>query len=77
MGGSEKLTEPGDSWFFPKSFWDEPAVYPTGGRALTRIGWAQALPTLIKLRIPVGHCGRVRLRGLSSVVERGTAQIAI
>ena len=45
----------------------------TGGKALTRRG-AERLPTLIKLRMPNKSSVGVRLREISLVVERETAQ---
>ena len=45
----------------------------TGGKALNRLG-AERLPTLIKLRIPDKLSAGVRLREISLVVERETAQ---
>ena len=44
-----------------------------GGKALNRLG-AERLPTLIKLRIPDKRIIGVRLREISLVVERETAQ---
>ena len=46
----------------------------TGGKALNRLG-AERLPTLIKLRIPDKLSMGVRLREISLVVKRETAQI--
>ena len=46
-----------------------------GGRALEGFGGA-SLPHLTKPRMPAAHAAGVRRRGLSSVVERETAQIA-
>ena len=51
-------------------------VVPGGGRAT---GWLMGLTGLLtstKLRIPSGYSVAVRQRGISSVVERETAQIA-
>ncbi len=47
-----------------------------GGRALFRLGWA-TIPTLDKLRIPIELIPAVRLRQLSAVVARETAQTAV
>ena len=52
------------------------AWFRAGGRAT---GWLMGLTgllTSIKLRIPSGYSVAVRQRGISSVVERETAQIA-
>ena len=46
----------------------------TGGKALNRRG-GESLPTLIKLRMPDKVSTGVRLREISLVVERETAQI--
>ena len=45
----------------------------TGGKALNRRG-GESLPTLIKLRMPDKKSPGVRLREISLVVERETAQ---
>jgi hypothetical protein len=45
-----------------------------GGRALTGLGVPTGLPTPIKLRMPSRCNTGVRLREISSVVERETAQ---
>ena len=45
----------------------------TGGKALNRLG-GESLPTLIKLRIPDKRIIGVRLREISLVVKRETAQ---
>ena len=47
-----------------------------GGRALTRLEGLTVLSTLIKLRIPLSSNRAVRLREISFVVERETAQTA-
>jgi hypothetical protein len=49
-------------------------VFLAGGRAT---GWSRgptSLPKSAKLRMPVSESVAVRLRGISSVVERETAQ---
>ena len=46
----------------------------TGGKALNGSG-GESLPTPIKLRMPVKVSPGVRLREISLVVERETAQI--
>ena len=45
----------------------------TGGKALNKRG-VERLPTFIKLRIPDKSSAGVRLREISLVVERETAQ---
>jgi hypothetical protein len=52
------------------------ALISNGGRALDGLGVLTGLPNLTKLRIPLTAIAGVRLRELSSVVERETAQIA-
>ena len=77
MDSGEIPIEPGYSWFSPK-------VLPeialglalcifTGGKALNSLG-AERLPKLIKLRIPGKESIGVRLREISLVVKRETAQ---
>ena len=46
----------------------------TGGKALNKRG-GESLPTFIKLRMPDKESMGVRLREISLVVERETAQI--
>ena len=65
--------EPGDSWFSPKCIEVQPQVLVNGGRALDGLG-GEILPNPTKPRIPLTENLGVRLRGISSVVERETAQ---
>jgi hypothetical protein len=69
----EMPNEPGDSWFSPKCIEVQPQVFVNGGRALDGLG-GESLPTPTKLQIPLTESLGVRLRGISSVVERETAQ---
>jgi hypothetical protein len=65
--------EPGDSWFSPKCIEVQPQILANGGRALNGIGerdLADSNQTANAISFSLG----VRLRGLSSVVERETAQ---
>ena len=76
MGRGERPIRLRDSWFSPKCIWVQRRVVPGGGRAT---GWLMGLTGLLgsaKLRMPSGVSAAVRPRGISSVVERETAQIA-
>ena len=76
MGRGERPIKLRDSWFSPKCIYVQRCVVPGGGRAT---GWLMGLTGLLtstKLRIPSGYSVAVRQRGISSVVERETAQIA-
>ena len=48
-----------------------------GGRALIGLGLLTAVPTPVKLRIPLFRIAGVRLWGISFIVERETTQIAV
>jgi hypothetical protein len=52
------------------------SVVGAGGRATESEWGATRLPIRTKLRIPAYQAGAARLRGISSVVERGTTQTA-
>ncbi len=52
MDGSEKLTEPGDSWFSSKCFLEQPRDIQQGVELLFRQGGLLGLPSPDKLRIP-------------------------
>ena len=52
------------------------ATLHRGGRALDGLGGLHSLPTPTKLRMPLMSIAGVRLRGISSVVERERTQIA-
>ena len=73
MDRGEMLNEPGDSWFSPKCLEGQPLVGPTGGKALDGPGGVM-LTAPNQTTNTGGRTRRVRRRGLSSVVERETAQ---
>ncbi len=67
--------EPGDSWFSPKCIEVQPRAVAPAGRALDGVGWRK--PTDINQTANGGAPSPgVRLWGISSIVERGTAQTA-
>ena len=66
-------TEPGDSWFSPKCIEVQPQVMSYGGRALDGLG-GEELTKLNQTANAVALSLGVRLWGLSSIVERETAQ---
>jgi hypothetical protein len=76
VGRSEKLIEPGDSWFSPKCIYVQPRVVPAGGRALLGLG-ATRTPTNSEYPQGRGFCPDnpgVRAWGRSSTSERETTQ---
>ena len=65
--------EPGDSWFSPKCIEVQPQAIVNGGRALDGLGGrnpANSNQTANAISQSLG----VRLWGISSIVERETAQ---
>ena len=62
---------------FRNSFRASLASVALGGRALKTCGSFTGIPIVLKLRIPSGIIAGVRLRGISSVVKRETAQTAV
>jgi hypothetical protein len=66
-------SEPGDSWFSPKCIEVQPWEVGHGGRALLGLG-GLPLTKPTQTANAVARIPGVRLRGLSSVVERETAQ---
>ena len=65
--------EPGNSWFSPKCIEVQPQVLVNGGRALDGLGGRNPVnsnQTTNAINFILG----VGLRGISSVVERETAQ---
>ena len=73
MGRGDMPTEPGDSWFSPKCIEVQPQVFVNGGRALDGLGGEQPANSNQTTNAISQNLG-VRLRGISSVVERETAQ---
>ena len=74
MGRGEMPNEPGDSWFSPKCIEVQPQALVNGGRALDGLGGeylTKPNQTTNSINFNLG----VRLRGISSVVKRETAQI--
>jgi hypothetical protein len=74
VGRGERPIKLRDSWFSPKCIYVQRRVFHSGGRAT---GWPMGptrLLTSAKLRMPVSESVAVRLRGISFVVERETAQ---
>ena len=65
--------EPGDSWFSPKCIEVQPQVISYAGRALDGLG-GEKLTKLNQTTNGVTRILGVRLWGISSVVERETAQ---
>ena len=76
MGWSEKLTEPGNSWFSPKELSGLRRVFPLGVEHWKdRTDRKVAGP--IKLRIPVARARQLDYGGEAPLVKRETAQIAV
>ena len=73
MGRGEMPTEPGDSWFSPKCIEVQPQVLVNGGRALDGLG-GEYLTKSNQTTNSINPSPGVRLWGISSVVERETAQ---
>jgi hypothetical protein len=65
--------EPGDSWFSPKCIEVQPQVIANGGRALDGLG-GEYLTNSNQTTNAISHSLGVRLWGISSMVERETAQ---
>ena len=65
--------EPGDSWFSPKCIEVQPQMIVNGGRALDGLG-GEYLTNSNQTTNAISQNLGVRLRGISSVVERETAQ---
>jgi len=65
--------ELGDSWFSPKCIEVQPQMFVSGGRALDGLGGVQLTNSNQTTNAANQNLG-VRLRGISSVVERETAQ---
>ncbi len=65
--------EPGDSWFSPKCIEVQPQMLASGGRALDGLG-GEYLTKSNQTTNAISQNLGVRLRGISSVVERETAQ---
>ena len=66
-------TEPGDSWFSPKCIEVQPQMLANGGRALDGLG-GEKLTNSNQTTNAISQSLGVRLWGISSVVERETAQ---
>ena len=73
MDRGEMPIEPGDSWFSPKCIEVQPQVISCGGRALDGLG-GEKLTKLSQTTNAIAKNLGVRLRGISPVVERETAQ---
>ena len=65
--------EPGDSWFSPKCIEVQPQMMTNGGKALDGLG-GEYLTKSSQTTNAISFNLGVRLRGISSVVERETAQ---
>jgi hypothetical protein len=65
--------ELGDSWYSPKCIEVQPQVMVNGGRALDGLG-GKKLTNSNQTTNAINFSLGVRLRGISSVVERETAQ---
>ncbi len=65
--------EPGDSWFSPKCIEVQPQEMSCAGRALDGLG-GEELTKLNQTTNGVTEILGVRLWGISSIVERETAQ---
>jgi hypothetical protein len=65
--------EPGDSWFSPKCIEVQPQVIANGGRALDGLG-GEYLTNSNQTANAISYSLGVRLWGISSMVERETAQ---
>ncbi len=65
--------EPGDSWFSPKCIEVQPQMFASGGRALDGLG-GEYLTNSNQTTNAISQNLGVRLRGISSVVKRETAQ---
>ena len=73
MGRGDMPNEPGDSWFSPKCIEVQPQAIVSGGKALDGLGGktlTNSNQTVNAINLNLG----VRLRGISFVVERETAQ---
>ena len=66
-------TEPGDSWFSPKCIEVQPQELVNGGKALDGLGGRNPVNSNQTMNAINPILG-VRLRGISFVVERETAQ---
>ncbi len=66
--------EPGASWFSPKCIEVQPRVMTFAGRALDGLG-GEKLTKLNQTANGEGFSSGVRQWGISSIVERETAQI--
>ena len=66
-------SEPGNSWFSPKCIEVQPQEVSCGGRALDELG-GEYLTKLNQTTNAITGILGVRLRGISFVVERETAQ---
>ena len=65
--------EPGDSWFSPKCIEVQPQMLANGGRALDGLG-GEYLTKSNQTTNAISQNLGVRLWGISSTVERETAQ---
>ena len=65
--------EPGDSWFSPKCIEVQPQMLANGGRALDGLG-GEYLTNSNQTANAISQNLGVRLWGISSIVERETAQ---
>ncbi len=65
--------EPGDSWFSPKCIEVQPQMLASGGKALDGLGGEKLTNSNQTMNATSQSLG-VRLWGISSIVERETAQ---
>jgi hypothetical protein len=73
VGRGEMPIEPGNSWFSPKCIEVQPQMFANGGRALDGLSGRDPANSNQTTNAISQNLG-VRLRGISSVVERETAQ---
>ena len=76
MGWSEKLIEPGNSWFSPKELSGLRRVFPLGVEHW-KVSIGRKTTTPIKLRIPEARARQLDYGGEAPLVKRETAQTAI
>lgn len=75
MGWSEKLIEPGNSWFSPKELSGLRRVFPLGVEHW-KVQTGRKVTDPIKLRIPEVRARQLDDGGEAPYVKRETAQIA-
>ena len=76
MGWSEKLIEPGNSWFSPKELSGLRRIFPLGVEHW-KVSTVRNDARPIKLRIPEATMRQLDYGGEAPLVKRETAQIAV